>query len=229
VLKNFLILFILIQGILADSSTVVPDSLEQDSLIPANQSNLKSQLDSASTLLKKMGKIIEKGVNSLTNKQSDKKTKTKEYLEGEIRREFYKLTAKFEPVPIIKAQDLFEIYKDSTSILIDVRKTEEIEVSTIPGAYSTVEFAKKFTNPQMLQGKTIIGYCTIGYRSCEYLLKLKKLDLKVKNLEGGILSWTHIDGPLVRKGSNGLFSETREVHTYDEEWDFTPSGYSGKW
>jgi len=119
--------------------------------------------------------------------------------------------------------------QDTNTVFIDVRKDVEQRISMIPGAITPHELAKKFRTPGSIKGKTFITYCTIGYRSGLYAVTLKKQKLKVLNLEGGLLAWTHAKGPLMKRISPDSTQATKEIHVYDESWNFAHPDYTPKW
>src|SRR6267142_5016076 len=66
-----------------------------------------------------------------------------EKLETKLRIAIAKAT-KDVNVPLIKAVDLKKIIDDTNLVLIDVRKPREQEVSMLPHALTTAEFAARF-------------------------------------------------------------------------------------
>lgn len=108
--------------------------------------------------------------------------------------------------------------KGKKYILVDVRSEEEQKISMIPGAITVQEFEK---NKSKYKGKSIVTYCTIGYRSGKYTKQLIKEKFKAYNLEGSILGWIHTKKKLV--DSKG--EPTQNVHIYDKNWDYLPKGF----
>ena len=108
------------------------------------------------------------------------------------------------------------------AVLVDVRPPEERAVSMIPGAVTKEEFE---AHPEDYAGKTVVTYCTIGYRSGEYAEALREKGIDAYNLEGSILSWIHDGGTVVDPEGN----ETHTVHVYGEKWNLLPEGYTGVW
>ncbi len=103
------------------------------------------------------------------------------------------------------------------AVFVDTREPAEMEVSTLPGAISQAAFLK---NPAAYRDKTVIAYCTIGYRSGKFAEEMAKKGIPVSNLKGGILAWTLESGKVLdRKG------ETRRIHVYGKKWDYAPAGY----
>jgi rhodanese-related sulfurtransferase len=118
-------------------------------------------------------------------------------------------------VPTITAKSLSEIISNKDIVLVDVRDTKEREVSFLQNSISVDEFNK---NKDMYKNKTIIAYCTIGYRSGIFAKKYSKY--KVQNLIGGVLMWSHVNGQFFNtKGP------TKDVHVYSDSWDFLNSKY----
>ena len=104
---------------------------------------------------------------------------------------------------------------------MDIRKSKEQKVSILPGALTEKEFNK---NVEKYRDHTIIGYCTISYRSGKLARKLKKRGIRMLNLKGGLLAWVHEGGKVYdAKG------ETKRVHVYQKKWNFLPAGYDAVW
>jgi rhodanese-related sulfurtransferase len=103
-------------------------------------------------------------------------------------------------------------------IVLDAREKKEFEVSHIQGAtycgYS--QFSKKaFKN--MDRSKTVVVYCSVGYRSGKIGEKLIKMGFTdVINVYGGIFDWVNSGFPVYNASGS-----TNQVHGFDEEW--------GKW
>lgn len=117
----------------------------------------------------------------------------------------------------ISAAEARTLLEQKKVIFIDTRKPEEQEVSTLPGAVTEEAFLK---NPGIAQGKTAVAYCTIGYRSGVFAVKMSKQGIKVVNLSGGILAWVLDGGKVYNNGR-----ETNRVHVYGKEWNHLPEGY----
>ena len=102
-------------------------------------------------------------------------------------------------------------------IVVDVRERREVSVSRIPGAITRREFEKRYRNGV---DRTVVVYCTIGYRSGVYAARLGKNGLRAANLVGGVLLWAHeghaFEGPL---------GPTHRVHVYGSTWDLLPDDY----
>jgi len=130
--------------------------------------------------------------------------------------------ASFGRVPGMSAAEL-SARLDSVArpVLIDVRTPAEQAVSMISGAITREEFERRRTE---LAGRSVVSYCTIGHRSGLYAQELRADGWEAFNLEGSILSWTHIGGDLVNQDG-----ATRELHVYGRQWDLAASGYETVW
>ncbi|OLN27680.1 putative MPT-synthase sulfurylase [Desulfovibrio sp. DV] len=128
----------------------------------------------------------------------------------------------FPDAPEISPGAALSLQHQGKAVFIDARSDAERAVSTLPGAL-TVE---QFTNdPGRFAGKTVVAYCTIGYRSGLLAQKLSRQGIPVANLAAGLLGWLHAGGTLVdAKGA-----PTKQVHVYGRTWDLAPLGYSAVW
>eukprot|EP00040_Diaphanoeca_grandis_P020330 m.108142 g.108142 ORF g.108142 m.108142 type:complete len:194 (+) comp27850_c0_seq1:278-859(+) len=128
----------------------------------------------------------------------------------------------------VEVADSIEILEDPTKfLLIDCRTAAEQAVSVINGAVLQSEFeAENYndTRTQMLASKTLVPYCTIGYRSGVYARKLKTqygaTGVNIKNGEG-VLMWTHKGGSLVELENRK--EKTSRIHTFGSAWNLAPS------
>lgn len=75
--------------------------------------------------------------------------------------------------------------------LVDVRMPEEQQVSMLPGSLTAAEFDAR---REELKGRTVVCYCTVGYRSSSHASKLRQQGVDAKNLEGGIIRWVRAAG-----------------------------------
>ena len=232
--SQFLLLVLIFVGAIITPVSKAGDSTSQGdpdtSYIPA-KSGYQTQKEEAEKTLKKAGKIIMETMEDLGKQILGDSTSVRqnpEYLYQQVRLEYAKVTKEFN-TPTIKAAELVKRLDDTSLVLIDVRQDPEQRVSMIPGAITPDMLAKKFRTPQSIQGKTFITYCTIGYRSGLYAQELLKKKLDVLNLEGGILAWSHEAGPLIKKFEKDSTLTTREIHVYDESWNFAHPDYIPKW
>ena len=128
---------------------------------------------------------------------------------------------KFPSVPEIKISE-YKSLSPQDLVLVDVRDSEEIKISTLPGAISLREYEQNQLN---FLDKKIVVYCTIGYRSAEYVKKLIRKGRLAYNLEGSLLGWIHNGGSVVDPSG----TPTRKVHVYGRKWNYLPTGYTGIW
>lgn len=106
-------------------------------------------------------------------------------------------------------------------ILVDARTEKEYAVSVIPGAIPANQYEQ---NREKYQGRTVICYCTSGYRSEQYARKLVQQGVDAKNFKGSILGWCAAKCPL-----ETLQREpTDRVHTYNSR-NHVPSEYKAVW
>ncbi len=120
-------------------------------------------------------------------------------------------------VPLISVEDLSEI-KDNV-ILLDAREPEEYKVSHIPGAQNIgYDNPDKALIQSLDKSKTVVVYCSIGYRSEKIGEVLQEEGFKnVLNLYGSIFEW--VNQGLSIEDMHDM--ETKSIHTYDKKW--------GKW
>lgn len=140
----------------------------------------------------------------------------------DIEQKYIAIKRRFPDLPEISAEELHDLLTDDKIIIVDVRTQAERDISIIPGAISKKEFDK---NAGQYREHTVVTQCTIGYRSGITGKKLAGKGFKVKNLKGGILAWTHAEGPLVDPNGN----PTTQVHTYGTDWNLLPPGYQATW
>jgi rhodanese-related sulfurtransferase len=134
-----------------------------------------------------------------------------------VRRMYEKDKIEFQEVEDISPTSAQALYAKGEVVFIDVRTPEEQIVSTLPGAVTEKDLAD---NPSILQGKTAVAYCTIGYRSGLYAADMSREGIRILNIPGGILAWVFSGGKVYHAGS-----ETKRVHVYGEEWNYLPDGY----
>jgi len=121
-------------------------------------------------------------------------------------------------VPLITPAELQANGLDRYALL-DAREEEEYDVSHIEGAqyvgFSHFDEEKVST---IDRDKSVVVYCSVGYRSERIGEKLKEMGFKtVYNLYGGIFEWKN-QGYRVE---NLEGKETEKVHAYNKKW--------GKW
>lgn len=116
-------------------------------------------------------------------------------------------------LPAIDAHDV---------LLFDVRRPEEYQMSRITGSIqiapdmSVQEFITQYGNA--IHNKSLIFYCSVGYRSSEFIQRIEK-QVRQKgvtamyNLKGGIFRWYNENHPVIN--NNG---ETDKIHPSDDSW-----------
>jgi rhodanese-related sulfurtransferase len=124
----------------------------------------------------------------------------------------------FPEVPEVPPGEAMALLKDGKAVFVDVRPAVERSVSRLPGALSKQEFLR---SPDRYQGKTVIAYDTVGYRSGLFVERLRGQSICIANLQGGLLGWLHAGGKIY--DDNGC--ETRRVHVYGMIWNYAPSGF----
>lgn len=149
---------------------------------------------------------------------------------------------KFPRVELAAPPQIKQLQNKGLAILVDVRKDAERAVSVIPGSLSQAEF--EALSQEELEGKTVIPYCTMGYRSGQYatqLLDIKEgkkaakgkaagaLRSKLQGVQGvlngtGVVLWTHDStvAPLVDPQSQ---APAKAVHVFGSTWDLAADGY----
>jgi sodium/bile acid cotransporter 7 len=123
----------------------------------------------------------------------------------------------FPAVSDITPTAAMALLKQGGVIFVDTRKPEEMEVSMLPAAITGESYLKI---PASYKNKTVVAYCTIGYRSGLFAKEMEAKGIMVRNLSGGIVAWALEGGLLYDK--NG---ETKRIHVYGDKWNFAPMGY----
>ena len=124
----------------------------------------------------------------------------------------------FPAVLDISPQQAMDLLKKDDVVFIDTRKPAEMKVSMLPHAITQKEF---LSHPEKYAGKTVVGYCTVSYRSGVFAREMDEKGISVRNLEGGILAWTLEGGKVYDE--NG--KETNRIHVYGKKWNYAPAGY----
>ena len=129
-------------------------------------------------------------------------------------------------IPYINTQTAAKWQQSDSVIFLDTRSYVEFEVSHLPKAqfigYKEFNQEKIKSMTRMsdesftLQKSTpIVVYCSIGVRSEQIGLKLKKLGFNnIYNLYGGIVLWYNENREIVDSQERS----TREIHGYDKNW-----------
>jgi sodium/bile acid cotransporter 7 len=121
----------------------------------------------------------------------------------------------------IDIRDAMQLAAEGRAVFVDVRKKKERRVSMLPGAITKQELLR---NPDAFKGRTLIGYCTISYRSGKLAQKLKSRGITMMNLRGGLLAWVHAGGKVY-----DAQSETKRIHVYGLKWNLAPKDYETVW
>jgi rhodanese-related sulfurtransferase len=134
-----------------------------------------------------------------------------------VRKLYEKDKIEFQEVEDISPTSAQDLHARGEAVFIDVRTPEEQLVSMLPGAVTEKDLA---STPSIVQGKTAVAYCTIGYRSGLYAADMGREGIRILNAQGGILAWVLSGGKVYHAGR-----ETKRVHVYEEEWNYLPDGY----
>ena len=102
-------------------------------------------------------------------------------------------------------------------VIVDARSKVESDVSIIPGAITKTHFEQTAAQHE---GKIIIAYCTIGFRSGLLVRSLKRKGFNAWNYRGSILDWCKNGLPLTTHDGEA----TQRVHTYSR-WLSVPQEY----
>ncbi len=116
----------------------------------------------------------------------------------------------------------FETIPSADVVIFDVRQQSEFDVSHLPGALhvspeiSSHEFISTFS--EMLTGKTVIFYCSVGQRSSNLAERVQRslsssATNGIYNLQGGIFNWHNQKRALVSEAGATDF-----VHPYNNYW-----------
>ncbi|MEL6440875.1 MAG: rhodanese-like domain-containing protein [Cyanobacteria bacterium J06621_8] len=164
--------------------------------------------------------LITLGCTSVAKQGSKLSSETEK--QDKIMAMYAKYARKFPKVEGITVKDLQQLQQQGQElILIDVRSPGERAVSYIPGAISTKEFE---SNLEQYRQTTIIAYCTIGYRSGKYAQEMQQQGVKILNLEGSLLAWSHVQGQLIN--AQGA---TNQVHVFAPKWQLIAENYEAVW
>ena len=148
--------------------------------------------------------------------------RSEEGKQNQIMAMYRQYASEFPQVVSITVEELLQLQlQNQELILVDVRSPEERAVSLIPGSISTEELE---SNLAKYQQATIIAYCTIGYRSGKYAQKMQQRGVKILNLEGSLLAWSHVQGKLVN--DQGV---TNQVHVFGRQWQLAAENYEAVW
>lgn len=127
-----------------------------------------------------------------------------------------KIRSEFPDVRRITTDELSAWLSDRSRpapLLLDVRSRAEFDVSHLAGAIH-VEPGAAAAIISEAKDRTIVTYCSVGYRSGAFAKKLGDAGFtKVLNLEGSIFRWANEGRQVVRDGRT-----VAEVHPYNRTW-----------
>eukprot|EP00892_Ulva_mutabilis_P006998 jgi/Ulvmu1/4670/UM002_0401.1 len=133
------------------------------------------------------------------------------------------MSVKFEKMFNVPEKTPKELYQGRLSgediVVVDCRNADEQDVSMIEGAVRQSEL-----DVDSIQGRPVICYCTVGYRSSSTAKDLLKQGVNAYNLRGSIMAWTLEQYPLVDGIDPSKPSQT--VHSYSSSWALQGQGYS---
>ena len=128
----------------------------------------------------------------------------------------------FPQAPEITVVELLERQAQEDILLVDVREPEERAISHIPGSISKEDFEQRRNEDAL---PPVVAYCTIGYRSGQFVEQLQADGIDATNLKGSILAWVHAGQPVHDPEGN----DTQRVHVYGKRWDLLPNDYEAVW
>lgn len=123
----------------------------------------------------------------------------------------------FPAVTDIDPRQAMQLADDGQVIFIDTRKPAEMAVSMLPGAVPKAAF---LADIDRYRGQTLVGYCTISYRSGVFARQMAEKGVEIRNLRGGILAWTLEGGTVYDEGK-----PVKRIHVYGDKWDYAPRDY----
>jgi sodium/bile acid cotransporter 7 len=136
----------------------------------------------------------------------------------------YRLYAGYKKKDFPRVSDMpphraMELLNRGVVVFIDTRTPAEMAVSMLPHAVSKDAFLK---HPNRYRGRTLVAYCTVGYRSGIFADEMARRKTTILNLSGGILSWILEGGKVYDPAGK----ETKRIHVYDDRWDYVPAGFT---
>ena len=118
---------------------------------------------------------------------------------------------KFPDAPKVSMAELKKMMEEGSSlIIVDVRDREEYAVSRLKNAVNVIDSEKLNYEKDRL----IVAYCSVGYRSAEFVSKARKMGYtNIYNYLGSIFEWANNGNPVYRDGE-----VVNEVHPYSSYW-----------
>ena len=121
-------------------------------------------------------------------------------------------------IPYIDTKTAAQWQQKDSVVFLDTRSAKEFTISHLPEAQfiGYKEFNQsKLKTLNLDKATPIIVYCSIGVRSEQIGVKLKKLGYhNVYNLYGGIFLWYNQGRTIIDNDQR----PTREIHGYDQHW-----------
>ncbi|MEP7320675.1 MAG: rhodanese-like domain-containing protein [Saprospiraceae bacterium] len=116
-------------------------------------------------------------------------------------------------IPILSVQ---EARNHADAVYLDARELNEYTISHIPGAtFIGCDQWSPSSVQSLAKDKTLIVYCSVGYRSEKIATKIKALGFThIYNLYGSIFEWVNEGYPL--ESDQG--KPTLKLHTYNKGW-----------
>jgi rhodanese-related sulfurtransferase len=116
----------------------------------------------------------------------------------------------------VKEISVAEVANFQEVIYIDAREKAEYNVSHIENSvWVGYEDFDMETVKNLDKSKSIVVYCSVGYRSEKVAKKLEKAGFKtVYNLYGGMFEWYNQGLPIL----DNQGKPTDKIHTYNEKW-----------
>lgn len=126
-------------------------------------------------------------------------------------------------VDAISSTELADLLNQDSVLLLDSRESDEYRVSHLEGAkcigYDRPDYDVLRNEDK---SKPIVVYCSVGKRSEDIGLELKKRGFtNVYNLYGGIFDWTNRGFPVVDMEGNSV----NKVHPYNTAWGIWVNNY----
>lgn len=120
-----------------------------------------------------------------------------------------------QAVPAIAPEELDAL--PPPYVLLDVRTPEEYKVSHLKGARLVNHHSFRLSELKDIpKDKTVIVYCTVGFRSSKAGIKLQEAGYTdVRNLEGGMINWVNKGYPVFNAEGR-----TNRIHPYSGFWGF---------
>jgi rhodanese-related sulfurtransferase len=140
---------------------------------------------------------------------------------GRIRDMVEEYRVDFPDAPGVGVEQVSAWHAANEVVFVDVRSAEERAVSMLPGAITAEAFQRA---PTRYEGRRVVAYCTIGYRSARFAERMIRAGYPVFNFDGSILAWTHAGLPL--ESPEG---PTTRLHVYGRRWDLAADGYTTVW